>query len=511
MGRVKVINFGLDSDPGRTDTANASRFVELFDREILYVPPWGKWLSWDGSRWRDDSGVGAQRRATRYSVSLWDHLPELANRLSKSEFNSVVSFIRATNQAPKIAAFLKLAQCHPSVACTVEELNADPMLLNCVNGTLDLSTGKLRPHNSADRITQITKVAFDPEATCPQWEQTLSLIFDGDVELVRYIQQLLGYSLSGATGEHILPIAYGNGCNGKSTVWNTVSELLGDYASLANEELLMGEKSNHPTEKAALYQKRFVAISEPERGSKLKESRVKELTGDRTITARRMHEDFWSFERTHTFWISSNHLPRITGIDEGIWRRVKLIPFVVNIRDKVTPVPDFDRWLVQHEGRGILAWMVRGHLDYLANGLLEPSAVTQATNNYRADSDALGEFLSEYIVEEVGAEATAADLFKTYSESFGGKWNQATFGKAMAERYTKTKSRRSPNRGKTIYQEIRLRTAKDDESESVVPPGTSSDIAQRNVPIAWEQHPRCVPLVPNDHPADDSADEGVLF
>jgi len=508
---ARLMTLELDSPRGRTDTANARRFVEQFGREILHVPPWGKWLSWDGSRWKDDSGVGAHQRATRYSVSLWDHLPELASRMLKKELDSVVSFIRQTNQAPKIAAFMKLAQTHPSVVCTVDELNADPMLLNCVNGTLDLSTGHLRPHNPADRITQITKVAFDPEALCPKWEETLSLIFDGNNGLVRYIQQLLGYSLSGATGEHILPIAYGNGCNGKSTVWNTIAELLGDYASLANEELLMGEKSNHPTEKAALYQKRFVAISEPERGSKLKESRVKELTGDRTITARRMHEDFWSFERTHTFWISSNHLPRISGVDEGIWRRVKLIPFLVNIRDKVAPIADFDKWLIQHEGRGILAWLVRGHLDYLANGLIEPDAVTAATSNYRADSDALGEFLTEYTVDEAVAEATAGELFKVYSESFGGKWNQATFGKAMAERYTKTKGWRSPNRGKVIYTGLRLRTAKDDESEEVLPPATSSDIGPINKPIAWEEHPKGLQVVASCNPPTGDNDEGVLF
>ena len=113
-------------------------------------------------------------------------------------------------------------------------------------------------------------------------------------------------------------------------------DVLGDYASLANDELLMGEKQNHPTEKAALYQKRFVAISEPERSSKLRESRVKELTGDRMITARRMHEDFWTFSRTHTFWLSTNHLPRINGTDEGIWRRVKLIPFSVDFEQDGT-------------------------------------------------------------------------------------------------------------------------------------------------------------------------------
>lgn len=511
MVRVKSISFDLDCDAGRTDTANARRFVDLYDREILYVPPWGKWLAWDGARWIDDSGVGVQRRAVQYAMTLWDHIGELSQQLPKDELGRLVAFVRSTNQAPKIASFIRLAQSRTAIVCPVEDLNSDPMLLNCVNGTVDLSTGKMRPHNPADRITQITKVAYDPDAECPKWEETLSLIFDGDAELIRYVQRLLGYSISGSTGEHILPIAYGNGNNGKSTVWNTVAELLGDYASLANEELLLGDKSNHPTEKAALYQKRFVAISEPDRGSRLKESRVKELTGDRTITARRMHEDFWSFERTHTFWISSNHLPRITGIDEGIWRRVKLIPFIVNLRDKVKPVPDFDKWLVQHEGRGILAWMVRGFLDYRQHGLIDPKAVTEATGNYRADSDALGDFLHEFTVDEVDAEVTAGELFKAYSDPYGGKWNQTVFGKAMAERYTKTKGWRTPNRGKVIYTGLRLRTAKDDESDEVQPAATSSDIGPIFNTFAGEEPDNRLQPVAGCKPADDITDQGVAF
>lgn len=450
-------SFDIAGAAGQTDTANAARFADLHDRQVLFVPPWGKWLSWDGSRWADDSGTGVQQRAVRYAVSLWDCLPTMSLRLSRNEFNALVAFIRSTNQSPRIASFLKLAQSRENLVCPVEELNSDPMLLNVVNGTIDLSTGKLRPHNPADRLTQVTKVAYDSEAKCPKWEETLRLIFDGDLELIGYVQRLLGYSLSGSTGEHILPIAYGKGNNGKSTVWNTIAELLGDYASLANEELLLGDKSNHPTERAALYQKRFVAVSEPAQGAKLKESRVKELTGDRLITARRMGEDFWSFERTHTFWLSSNHLPRVSGTDEGIWRRIKLIPFVVNLKDKVKPIPDFDKWLVKHEGRGILAWLVRGFLDYQKNGLVEPACVTAAVQKYQAESDVLGDFLAEHTVAEDGAQALASDLYGKYVE-WGGKWSTTAFGNEMGERFEKTKSRlRDATRGKTVYRGLRLR------------------------------------------------------
>ena len=450
---------------GQTDSAHAARFIDAYHRELLYVPPWRKWLSWDGQRWHDDSGVGVMQRAKKYGEQLWRAVEIIAPVVDRDDLAKVVAAIKAANQSPKIKSILELAAVDERVVCTIGELNADPALLNVANGTIDLATGKLRQHNPADRITQLANVVYDQSATCLRWLETLSLIFDDTQDLIRYVQRLLGYSISGDTGEHILPMAYGSGCNGKSTVWNAITELLGDYASLANDELLMGETSSHPTDKAALYQKRFVAISEPERNSQLRESRVKELTGDRKVTCRRMREDFWTFDRTHTFWLSTNHLPRIDGTDEGIWRRVKLIPFNVDLRDKVAPIPDFDQWLVKNEGPGILAWLVRGYLDYRENGLIEPDCVREATGKYRSDSDPLGDFLAEYCIDERGAESTATELFEAYQRG-GGKWSKTAFGRNMAERFTKGQSWEGKHRGKVVYQGVRLRDFDDEITRS---------------------------------------------
>ncbi len=421
--------YDLSEDSGRTDAANAVRFIGSYADKLLHVPPWRKWLAWDGKRWLDDSGVAVQQRAKRYAEGLWSQLGDIGKTCDRDELGKVQTFIKRTNERAKIRDFIELASTDPRIVCHVDELNANPMLLNCSNGTIDLRTGELRKHSSADRITQLAPVDYEPSADCSEWLKTLDLIFDGDAELIRYVQQLLGYSISGDTGEAILPIAYGSGCNGKSTIWNAMNDLLGDYAAVANDDLLLGERANHQTEKASLYQKRFVAISEPEKNASLRESRVKELTGDRTITARRMHEDFWSFERTHTFWLSTNHLPRIDGTDEGIWRRVKLIPFSVDLRTKVNPIADFDQWLVKNEGPGILAWLVRGFQDWRTNGFIEPSKVTNATRNYRDNSDALGEFLAECcVVGDRNAVTLASDLFKAYSEVFQGRWSKTAFG-----------------------------------------------------------------------------------
>ncbi len=455
----------LRNSQGQTDIANATRFLDQYHLELLRVPPWKKWLQWDGQRWCNDNGVGVNQRAQRYAKSLWDGFTEVAKSdCDRDVLSKARTFVRSTSGDKRIAAFLNLASYDERVVCHVDELNADPTLLNVANGTIDLTTGKLRPHNPADRITQLAPVIYDPNATCTCWLKSLELYFDRDPETIRYVQQLLGYSISGDTGEHILPIAYGKGNNGKSTIWNANAELLGDYATLANDTLLLGMKGNHPTEKASLYQMRFVAISEPEKESQLKESRVKELTGDNLITARRMNEDFWTFQRTHTFWLSTNHLPRIEGVDDGIWRRVKLIPFGVDIKDRVKPIPDFDKWLVQHEGPGILAWLVQGYLDYRENGFSEPASVTTATRDYKDDSDPFGDFIDEYFIVKPDAICTANDAYRIYAESKSGNMTKTAFGRAMAERFPKSRPDQGAYRKRTIYEGLTTRYLQADDS-----------------------------------------------
>ena len=362
----------------RTENELATRFIDCNERKLRYVVEWNKWVVWTGKHWQiDDGQTSLLRLARTFSESLWEDFRTIASGpSSRDELISIRSFCKTANKNNGIGAYLHLARADVRITVRVADLNTHPYLLNLRNGTYCLEQGQLLPHRQEDLLTQIANVAYDEKASAPKWIDTLNLIFGGDAGLIRYVQQLLGYSLSGDTGEHILPVCYGLGCNGKSTVWNVVLSLMGDFCGLANDSLLMGMKDNHPTEKAFLYQKRFVAISEPEQSAQLKESRVKELTGDGTITARRMKEDFWSFPRTHTFWLSTNHLPRIKGNDDGIWRRVKLIPFLVDLRKVTTPIPDLDKILVDEEGPGILNWLLAGYRDFKRNGFVEPPCVT---------------------------------------------------------------------------------------------------------------------------------------
>lgn len=449
--------FAITSDRGRTDAANAWRFVDKFENRILYIPKWKKWLAWDGRRWLDDGGVGVYQLGKQFSDGLWSEFAQAARaELTRDELNAIRSFVKRSNQRGKIADFIGLAQSDERVVCQHENLNKDPYLLNCANGTLNLKTGELSKHNPNDLITQVAEVNYSPEATCPEWMAALNLIFDGDVGLVLYLQQLLGYCLSGLVSEHVLPIAYGNGCNGKSTITNVVLGLLGDYGAIANQELLMPAKhSGHPTEKAALYQKRFVAISEPAQGRRLDESKTKELTGGDMVSCRRMNEDFWNYSPTHTFWLSTNHKPKIGGVDEGIWRRVKLIPFTVDLRTKTEPRKGFAEWLIANEGPGILAWAVRGFRDWLEFGFAEPPAVTQATDSYRAGEDELGQWLGEFCIVEDGAEERADRLFECYSKN-GGRLSRTAFGERLGQRFEKRVPTAGEHRRRVVYYGLRM-------------------------------------------------------
>ena len=449
----------IEEPTRQTDNELASRFIDKHESGLRFVPSWKRWLSWDGKRWAIDDNSGMALRFGRcFARSLWGQFPNfMLDRIDTNDKQTerTFKFLKEANRQRGIKAFIDLASADSRIAVDLKSLNANPLLLNVQNGTLELDTGKFREHRQEDCLTQLANVIFDAEATCPRWEESLAMIFAKDTELIGYVQRLLGYAITGLRSEHILPIAFGAGCNGKSFVTNVILEMLGGYGYTANDSLLLGYKDAHPTEKAALYQKRFVAVSEPDQGARLKESRVKELTGEATITARRMNEDFWSFDRTHTFWMSTNHLPRVQGSDEGIWRRVKLIPFEVDLRTVTILIPDLDKILLRDEGSGILNWLVRGFHEYQAYGFMEPDRVKVAVDGYRKDEDELESFVSEKCETGDHCMETADDLFKAY-ENWGGKMTRNLFGRRLGDRFQKDKPTAGEMRNKTLYHGVRL-------------------------------------------------------
>lgn len=270
-------------------------------------------------------------------------------------------------------------------------MDTHPWLLNVANGTLDLRTGQLRPADRADLLTKAAPVVYAPTATCPQWEAFLDRILGGDKELIRYVQKAASYSLTGLDTEECFFVLHGVGQNGKSTLVETLSALLGtDYAQQATPDLLMQKKQDrHATELAVLRGARLVASVETGQGKRLNESLIKSMTGGDRIRANFMHQETFEFRPEFKVWLSTNHKPVITGTDLGIWQRIRLIPFNVQIPDNERDGAFKTRLRESAALSGILNWAIEGALLWQQEGLKPPQAVTEATQAYREEMDVL--------------------------------------------------------------------------------------------------------------------------
>jgi putative DNA primase/helicase len=323
-------------------------------------------------------------------------------------------------------------------------MDRDPWLLNVSNGTIDLRTGKLNPHRREDLITKLAPVAYEQNAPCPLWDAFLKRIFADNASLITFVQRLCGVSLTGDVSEQMLPIFWGVGANGKTTLLSTLLGILGDdYAMPAPPGLLLLRRGeHHPTERALLFGKRLIVDMESAEGARLNEALVKHLTGSDQITARRMREDYWSFPPTHKIIMGTNHKPEIRETKHAIWRRVKLVPFTVVIPEK-EQILDLPRQL-RAEDPGILAWCVQGCLDWQRVGLGVPVEVTKATEDYRETQDLLTAFLNEETIfttekqKDSQLTAKATPLYQRYREwverSGETPLSQRSFGEALTER-----------------------------------------------------------------------------
>lgn len=256
-------------------------------------------------------------------------------------------------------------------------------------------------------------MTYDPDASAPTWDRFLARVLP-DAEVRAWVQRFVGYSLTGDVREQVLMFAYGSGANGKSVLLDVLLGIVGDYAHRSDPELLLAKQGEtHQTGTADLEGRRLVVASEIEHNRAWSEATIKRITGDSTITARKMRMDFYTFPATHKLWIAANTKPKVHGNDHGIWRRMRLVPFEVTI-----PAEEQDRGLVTKllatEAAGILAWAVRGCLAWQAEGLGEPATIANATAGYRADQDVLGHWIEDECVVLDGVWASTSELYDSY-------------------------------------------------------------------------------------------------
>jgi putative DNA primase/helicase len=450
----------------RTDLGNAERFVDAHRDRVLWCPARKSFLCWDGKRYAWDERGEVIKLAHTTARSVFH---EAADAESEEEQRAITKWALASQNESRINAML--SQARPYLAVGMEELDRDPWLVNCQNGTLDLRTGRLKDHDPTDRITKIVPEDYDPEASCSRFLRFLKETLVDDA-VIKFVKRYSGYTLTGITRERLLAILYGFGKNGKTTLVELLHEVLGDYARNTDVETLLIKKyQGVGNDVAALKGARFVSAAEVEKGRRLAESKVKQLTGRDTVTARFLFGENFDFKPEFKLWLSTNNKPVVQGTDDAIWDRIRLIPFTQRFEgSKADPkLPD----KLRDELAGVFAWMVEGCLEWQEHGLEEPKTVTDATKQYREEMDTLASFLDEVCVVGSGHRVLAEQLYQRYAmwcdKSGERKDPKKTFVARLKERgFNHERETAGVNKGRYVWRRIGLRSG--DE-----PPGDDDD------------------------------------
>ncbi|MCK4624378.1 MAG: bifunctional DNA primase/polymerase [Phycisphaerae bacterium] len=435
---IETIAQGMERYPAehhssfnQTDTGNAELFAALYRDEVLWCEQWGKWLIWDGSRWKKDTIRQVQQFAKR-TVRTWYTIA--AHEPDDTKRQKTAKWAASSENERRIKALMELAK--GELATPAASFDANTWLFNCQNGTVDLRTGEIGKHRPTDFITKLAPVEYDPNIKSSLWLKFIGEIMDGDDELIDYLQRLTGIFLTGDISEQILPIFYGTGANGKSTFLDTVLGYMGDYASKAPPHLLTVKRfDEHPTEIADLFGKRLIVASETEQGGRMKVQRVKELTGDATLKGRYMHRDYFEFPRICKTVLVTNNKPNISESSHAIWRRIRLIDFGVTVALEKQDHQLLDK--LKKEWPGVLRWAVEGCLLWQQYGLISPESVKHATRQYQDEENKLAEFLDMYCETGKDKKIAQPDMYHAYL------W----WAKEAGERYTMSR--------KVLYEQIR--------------------------------------------------------
>jgi putative DNA primase/helicase len=396
-----------------TEDDTARQLVERYGDDFRWCEAMNKFLVYDSGAWETGSKLSIMPMAKDTARAIY----AAAKRIKDGDLRQkVVNWAKTVRSRNGLESMVSLARTEPGITIRPEQLDADPWLLNVANGTLDLRNGDLREHRRGDYLTHSLAVSYDRMATCPTWEWFLAwAVPDSDTRT--FLHRMVGYTLTGVVHEHVLPMLYGEGRNGKSTFTRVLESLLGTLAIKARADTLMagrfGPRQGATPEIVRLRSKRLVTVSEIEEGHRLNEALIKDLTGGDAITARNLYESEITFLPTHKIWMYGNYKPTIRGTDTGIWRRLKLVPFAQTLQaEDVDPsLPD----KLAAELPGILAWAVRGCLEWQEKGLGSPAVIKEATEDYRNEGDTISRFIeAECECEETPELVGSSELYNAY-------------------------------------------------------------------------------------------------
>ncbi|MDD9150418.1 MULTISPECIES: phage/plasmid primase, P4 family [unclassified Sporolactobacillus] len=398
-----------------TELGNAERLVHFNGNNLCYCVEFEEWLLWNGHTWIEDKMKRIERVAMRTFRAMYKEAAMLHDDTRRQEL------FKWAKTSEKSNVFLNsIHRAEAMLPVSQQQLNKDKFLLNCQNGVLDLKTGQLLQPERRYLMTMNTHIVYDAQARCPTWMTFLKSILcetDGTpkLELLDFLQRAIGYALTGDTREQVIFFLWGQGNNGKSTLLNVIKAMLGDYAKQTNSDTFtakvdVGNAINNDI--ARLNGARFVPATESEEGKKLSEALVKQLTGGEAITARFLRKEFFEYTPEFKIFFATNYKPIVRGSDDGIWRRIRLLPF----EHKVTP-DQVDKELpekLMKELPGILHWAVEGCLKWQRDGLGTPREVRQATADYKEEMDLLHSFIADCCLVNSHSKVLASTLHKTY-------------------------------------------------------------------------------------------------
>lgn len=431
--------------PHLSDIGNGERFVDAAGGRLMYIIETNQWYLWSGQRWEKTAYEKIQRLAQYVAKSFL--LEAYAAPDDKRE--QYTRWAASAQSAGKVEAMLQMARPHLAHAIDILDAENKAHLLTVANGTIDLRTGNLYQSTPDNHITKMTPIYYDPTATAPRWHHFLGTIFHGDLDLIRYVQMAVGYSLTASNDSQCLFFLYGNGANGKSTFINVLERLLTVneyYKPTAIDALLVDKKQDG--EKASpflvdMVGMRLITANELPANRRLNESMVKHLTGGELMPARQLYGKPFSFRPQFKLWISGNHKPRIGGQDHGIWRRVRLIPFTYTFTAAEQRAPTEVMREFMAELPGILAWAVRGAVEWYAQGdqraaFTPPAAVVEAVEEYREEEDIIRRFIvdcceigPEYDIQRATLYTKFTEWATLQGERSAREYNQNTFTRAL--------------------------------------------------------------------------------
>lgn len=376
----------------RTDFGNAQRLTARYGHALRYVSAWDSWLVWDGSRWDGSTESVGQVKRWAWETIRSMRLEEARRATGAEERDALVKWAVASETKARLNSMVELASTGPGMSVAPDALDADPWLLPCANGTVDLRTGILREHRPEDLFTKLAPVRYVPGARSAVWASFLERVQPDEAKR-DYLQRVTGYNLTGSTREELFWLNTGGGGNGKGTYAETVAAAMGEELSTALTASSLFGRGAGRFDLANMHGARRVDVGEVPKGSRMSTDLLKSITGGDPIRAERKYEHAFVFKPTAKIWITANSLPSIGETEDGIWRRLRHITWDVKITD---PDETLKGTLHQPEHlEAVLAWAVAGAVEWYANGLQEPVCIQAAGDAYRADEDTLGTFLAE--------------------------------------------------------------------------------------------------------------------